>query len=245
MVPRWMVRAAEQNAAAVSTLVHSVVLRPSRLAGRDAAREAVLGVLQPLDILATRIGGRLSGQLVPGYFTHVAIYLGTEPQLRAAGLWAHPALGPYRDDIRAGRFFVEAMPDRVRLASARDVFDSDAIAILRPSLSPGPQRAALDRALGDVGRPFDYVFDLRDATHISCTELLYRCMPGLHLPERVIYGRPVAVPDDVAVTALDGSGRTRLIGFVEGLPNGWAVRRPGILTARILNAWRVSRAGGW
>jgi len=240
-----MARASEQNAATVSGLVHSVVLRPSRLAGRDAAREAALDVLHPLDIVTTRIGGRLSGQLVPGYFTHVAIYLGTEAQLRAAGLWAHPALGPYRDEIRAGRFFVEAMPERVRLASAREVFDSDAVAILRPPLSSGAQRAALARAVADIGRPFDYVFDLRDATHISCTELLERCMPGLHLPEREIYGRPVVVPDDVAVTALDGSGRTRLIGFVEGLPNGWAVRRPGILTARILNAWRVSRAGGW
>ncbi len=103
---------------------------PGRLAGNRAAEAAMLAQLRPFDLVFTGNKSYAWGKIIPGRFSHVVVYLGTEEELRAAGLWALPSLAPLRDHIRAGRVFAEAVTPVTDTVAASRVMESDAIAIL-------------------------------------------------------------------------------------------------------------------
>lgn len=242
VVPAPLTLAAEMAAPATVVTFYATVFRRPFLDGNEEVAALVAPHLRPLDVVTGRVKGRLSGQMVPGYFTHAAIYLGTEAQLRAEGLWDLPALRPHQGDIRAGRVFLEAMPPRVRLVRLGQMLDVDALAVLRAPIGRDEKRAALEYGLPAVGRPFDFSFNADTPECLFCTELVHDALPSLGLTPRPIYGRNSLLPDDVAATALDGSGRTRLVVFIEGTRDGVRTGGQAELTRRLLQAWRIGVA---
>jgi len=192
---------------------------PGLLANNEAAYQAILERAQPFDLLLTANKTYLGGRLVPGRFTHSSVYLGTEAQLRAAGLWNTPALRPVQDQIRAGHYFVEAIRPAVRMANVDDLMHADAVVLLRPQLSHAQKVQAIGTLIGAMGTPFDFWFDNNTPDMVSCTELIGNAMPSLGFTIRSPYGRPAALPDDVVAQAIRGD-RMQVVEQVRGLPGG-------------------------
>ncbi|GGD46074.1 YiiX/YebB-like N1pC/P60 family cysteine hydrolase [Sinisalibacter lacisalsi] len=184
---------------------------PGTLTGKAEAHAHIVKTARPLDLLLFANKTYIGGRFVPGRFTHSAIYLGTEAELRAIGLWNDPAVLPLQDDIRAGRVFLEAFRPVVRLIEPAKLLQTDAVAILRPALTQAQRREAARRGVARLGAPFDYWFDNRTPDELACTELIQYAMPWIAFDETVSYGRPAVMPDAMVAQAIRGEG----LGFVE------------------------------
>lgn len=162
-----------------------------------AVLEAVRRTLEPGDLVLVRARGRLAAALVPGFWSHVAVFLGDPPafhDLAPAGLGALPG------DGRWG-YVVDALADRgVSVRPLEQCLAADDVAVLRPRLSPGERRDVLGAVLGHLGKPYDFEFDFGSAERIVCTELIYRCYDrhgGIELPLVRRFGRFTLTPDDL------------------------------------------------
>jgi len=184
---------------------------PGTLTGKHAAFEHIVATARPLDVLLFANKTYIGGRFVPGRFTHSSIYLGTEAELRAIGMWNDPAIRPLQNEIRAGKIFLEAFRPVVRLVEPEKILQTDAVAILRPKLSLAQRREAARRGVARLGVPFDYWFDNRTKDSLACTELIQYAMPWIRFDETVSYGRPAVMPDAMVAQGIRGEG----LAFVE------------------------------
>jgi hypothetical protein len=197
-----------------------IILRDPYIGNRPEVRALLEAHLRPLDLIVQRYEGRLGGLVSPGRFSHTSIYLGTEAQLRAAGLWHLPDLAPWRPRIAEGFVLLDAMHTDVHLRDMSELLEVDALAILRPRLTASARAGALRRGLGLMGRYFDTDYRLEDDEAIFCTELVHRAMPDLGLPITRMYGRDLILPDAIAAGALVGALPLDFVGYIEGSPGG-------------------------
>lgn len=240
-LPLWLVNTMERDAAGVSRMLRSVALRDGFLLAHPDAHARVLEAAQPLDVMFLSMAHLLSGHTVSGYTHHVSIYLGSEDELRALGVWSHPSIRPLHDAIRAGAVVIEANGEQVRLAGPRYVFNADAVGLFTvPHLTQDQRRAGVIALAESLGTPFDYHFDLGTPDSVYCVELLAQVFPDLALPERDIYDRRVAIPDELAMAALNGENCLKFRGFVYGMPDRWGVGTSTLLAQSIARAWKTA-----
>ena len=129
----------------------------------------ILNVLQPGDLLLRRYERYVTGRATPGYYTHVAVYVGDNTILHMLGK------GCIKEDILT---FMRC----------------DNICILRSHnrhLAPTAIKRAWE--IYYEGKEYDYAFDFKDDSRMSCTEYcstIYGHPNMEHLKEGYI------VPDD-------------------------------------------------
>lgn len=235
--PPWLISLAEPAAPVVGRAIGSIRWRKGLLAGTSAEQE-IVSTLQPLDIVAVSSPGRLSGRMVPGLFSHVAIYLGTEEQLRREGVWCDARVAPHHAEIRAGATFIEADKKGVHLSPARRVLDTDRVAVLRPRFSGDRrQRAAVAALFGHLGYKYDFNFDNATEERLYCAELAGRTMPEIDLPERIVYGRRTSLPDEIVAGAATGRSRLTPILYARPRGEGWEKASRADLVADIAVRW--------
>ena len=238
--PAALVHLVELGAPVIVPIVGSIEFRKGWLESHPVAEAYIAERLRPLDIVAVVAGGRAS--LVPGLFDHVALYIGDEADMRALGLWDHPALRPWRDRLRSEPILVEAHRSGVRVQRLDQVIDVDSVAVLRPALRKAERREAVVRALDLVGTPFDFRFDVSTPECLFCTEMVMRAIPQLRVPARRAYGRPTVLPDEMARMALlHGSGLS-LASYVTATRMDWRAASPGDLEQALETAWRPKKA---
>lgn len=236
--PRWFVDVARTVAPALGTALSHVAWRAGYLKSKRSAQDAVMDVLQPLDIVLVSSKGRRSGQMIPGLFGHAATYLGTEEELKRLGILQSPKVKPYLARIRSGHVFIEADANGVHLSPPSIVLNTDAVAILRPQFSSLKQRrkSALD-LFDSMGMRFDFLFDVETPDCTFCTELIHRTMPQLDLPITEIYGVRTIMPDSVAVSAIRKGHGLVFVGYVKGDRKGWRQASMADLVTDIGRDW--------
>jgi hypothetical protein len=135
----------------------------------DQIRE-MLKLIHPGDILIRRFESYISGKMIPGHYTHVALYCGDLDSLR---------------------------PDRVIHAIGEGVVEedflkfcrTDEIVIVRPEKTRDEIKMAIQKAISHKDAPYDYDFNFSNDLRFSCTELVYDCYDQ-NLPiivKKVIY----------------------------------------------------------
>lgn len=235
--PRWLVAMVEPAAPVVGQVVGYISWRSGYLS-EPGIQERIVAGLQPLDLVFVSSKGRLSGHTIPGLFQHAAIYLGTERDLRALGMWSHPVVAPHHDAIRRGAVFIEADMKGVHLSSPSVVLNTDRAVTLRPQIATqGWRQRALATLFNELGNGFDFNFDAGQPDRLFCLELACRAMPELRLPRDMVYGRETIIPDRAIYEAARGHLRLRFVDYVVG--DGRNVRRAGraALTADIAGKW--------
>ncbi|MFM1768644.1 MAG: hypothetical protein RJA22_1173 [Verrucomicrobiota bacterium] len=178
-------------------------------------------ILRPGDILVEKSPFRLNDRLVPGYWGHAALWLGAEEELTALGVWetagyrrAGGALGEDpRGRVRAGAGLIESARGGVRLNTLEKFMNVDGLAVLRPRLAEDAARRAelgevLGTALGQLGKRYDFGFDVHTPGRIVCSELIFHSydQPEFAWPRSSVLGRYTVSPDQVAWRALRGAG---------------------------------------
>ena len=221
--PPALIAAAEPLAPAVGFVVSHVQWRQGYLSAHPQVLATLQRRLRPLDLLVFSSRGRLSGRTGSGLFGHSAVYLGTERQLRALGMWDDPAVVPHRAEIRAGNTIIEAgqLHDTV-LAPPSRMANTDRLALMRPADRGGAwRRKALRTLFSSVGKRFDHHFRLSEHETLYCTELIDLAFPELRLPRHPAYGREIILPDDLALKAARPGGGVSLVWYARGTADGW------------------------
>jgi hypothetical protein len=181
------------------------VARPHKHLISEKQVEGMGKRLQPGDILFERHEWYLSNLGLPGFWTHVALYVGTaeerrvffnDPEVREwvnglgvadgefEGLLkqryptAYGASQVSKFDRKPARI-LEAISEGVSFTSLEYTGSADSIAVIRPRLSKREKAQAILRAFHYSGRPYDFNFDFQTDSTLVCSELIFKAYePG-------------------------------------------------------------------
>jgi hypothetical protein len=157
-------------------------------------------ILEPGDVLLERREWYLSNIGMPGYWPHVALYIGTPEQRKEyfdtieVREWLK---GLGQEDGSIEGYLQATYPEAYRLSVAKQsdgelvrvieakgegvIFTSleysagaDSVAAIRPRLSKIAKARAITRAFHYSGRPYDFNFDFLTDAELVCTELVYK-----------------------------------------------------------------------
>lgn len=180
-----------------------VEVRKGKLYGDAKVAANLRKALKPLDVLLEKTPFRLTDKFIPGHFGHVAIWVGTPAELKALGLWEHPLIKPRQKDIEAGKQVLEALREGVVLNTLEHFLNVDDIAVLRlKQATPKQKQEMLIRAFRQLGKEYDFNFNVESLDKIVCSELAYAVYTHIQWPTEKTMGRTTISPDNVAVMAL-------------------------------------------
>lgn len=172
--------------------------------------------LRPLDILFEKTPFRLTDQFIPGFYGHVAIWLGRPEELidmkveyqgREIPLLDHPKILPFLEKMSQGKLVVEALrKPGVTMNTLEHFMDVDDLVVVRPDNIENPAQHIL-KALELIGRPYDFNFDVETENAIVCSELVYQVFDQMEWPIEREMGRYTISPDHVAWKAVDSCFR--------------------------------------
>jgi hypothetical protein len=190
-----------------------VETRKGKLYKNKDALADVTTALKAGDILLEKTPFRLTDKLIPGYWGHAAVWIGTEAELKELGIWENPLVVRYRDQIREGRLVVEALRSGVEMNTLQHFLNIDSIGVLRkPDQSREGRANTVVQALRQVGKPYDFNFDVESKGRVYCSKLVYMSYNGVDWPTKKSLGRTTFTPDDVAIRAAK-NGPLQLVTF--------------------------------
>ena len=198
----------------VGNTVGLVRWRAGKLKDDAAMLKTLQAQLQPGDILLEKTSFALTDKSIPGHFGHAAIYTGTANQLRDMGALTLPHVQKNLAKIEAGHVVVEALRNGVQQDTLQDFMNIDDIAILRPKyLTPAARIEAVNLALGNFGKKYDFNFDVNTTETIACSELVYIVYPQIDFVTKRVLGSFAITPDDIAIQAGNDNDPLELILF--------------------------------
>lgn len=186
----------------VGNALGMVESRKGRMIDDDAALASLSAILQPGDILLEKTPFRLTDRFIPGYWGHAAMWLGSADQLAQLGLWEHPVVARHHAAIQAGRSVAEALRPGVQLNSLQDFLNIDDLVVLRFAAERADLRDSLVSTLEQIGKPYDFNYDINTTDRITCTQLVYLTYPEIDWTGDRLAGRHETSPDNIAVQAL-------------------------------------------
>lgn len=161
--------------------------------------------LRPGDVILMRAERKITTALLPGFWCHAALYVGTREDLDSLGLRLLPAVAKHWSTMaeceEPNGCVIEAVNPGVIIRSLEQALQVDHVAILRPRIGTISLNQAIADAFSHVGKPYDFEFDFSISTRLVCTELVYRIYHGrgqidFELTKRV--GRFTLTCDDIA-----------------------------------------------
>lgn len=183
----------------------------------ESEKTGIVSRMKPLDVLLEKTPFRLTDSFIPGYYGHVAIWVGTETELRELGIWDHPMIVPHQKRIQAGHHIVEALRPGVQINTLNHFLDIDDMAVLRPnSLSKDQTKEYLIRAFEQIGKKYDFNFDVETNNLIVCSEIAYVVYHNVVWPTDRVLGRSTISPDHVAWEAIPGKSFTPVMLYQQG-----------------------------
>ena len=183
---------------------------------RQQNADLLRSVLQPFDIVLMKSPHHLTDQFIPGYFGHVGIWLGSE---LAARLKEKVAA---KDSIK-GKAMVEVLRSGVKISSLKDFADGEVFLVIRlQNLSNELKETIISNVQKQLGKDYDFNFDIESPEAITCTELVYLAYDFVDWQIRYTWSRYTLSPDDLALTAL----KNTLFEFPVFIENGVITKNP-------------------
>ncbi len=166
-------------------------------------------ILQPGDLIVERRNWFLSNGFLPGFWKHMALYVGSAEDLERRGLSLDPLVQPHVEKFRQADQHgylprvIEVVSSGVIFSPLEHTAAADDLAVLRPRLSESRKNAAIARAFSHLGKTYDFDFDFFSTDKLVCTELVYRVYDepiggeSIRLPLARVMGRDTMPADEV------------------------------------------------
>ena len=171
-------------------------------------------------------------KLIPGHFGHVAIWVGTQKDLELLGVWELlPGLydeakdlygynGPsFQQLVKDGHNIIEALRPGVQINTFQHFLNIDDFAVIRlKELDFNSKINFLVRAFEQIGKEYDFNFDVETDKKIVCSELAYVTFNDgrINWPVEKQLGRRTISPDNVASKAVNNGAFYPIILFYQG-----------------------------
>jgi len=167
---------------------------------QDVAKQLQMG-----DILLEKTPFRLTDSMIPGHWGHAAIWIGTEQELRDIGLWEHPLVSRYHEQIKKDELVAESLRTGTTLSPLSHFLNIDDLGVLRSRqpLSDELMRETIILSLRQIGKEYDFNFDVETTDKIVCSQLVYLAYDRIEWPTESVVGRYTISPDNIAVKALN------------------------------------------
>ena len=176
--------------------------------------QAIRRDLLPLSLLLEKTPHRLTDKFIPGYFGHVAIWLGEAQELarlkvthqgRQIDLLSHPDVTPHLESLSQGKMVLEALRiPGVTVNTLEHFMDIDDLVVMdAPQMSEDTRAQLLLRAFQQIGKPYDFNFNVESESEIVCSELVYTVFENMQWPTDRTLGRYTISPDHVAWRAVE------------------------------------------
>ncbi len=188
-----------------SSVIGLVELRKGKLTALDdEQRQELTAQLQPLDILLEKTPFRLTDKTIPGYWGHAAVWVGNQDELEQLEIWEHPQIQPFHSQLgKEKRSIIEALQGGVQINTLEHFLNIDDLAVLRPlGLTREERQKALVRAFAQLGKGYDFNFNVETNKNIVCSELAYVVFNEYDWETDTILGRATISPDNVSRFAL-------------------------------------------
>tara|TARA_B100000427_G_scaffold139340_1_gene115905 strand:- start:4353 stop:5873 length:1521 start_codon:yes stop_codon:yes gene_type:complete len=168
----------------------------SYLIGENQKNE-IKNLIKPGDIFLTRREWHISNLGIPGFWSHVSLYIGTPKQrelifnsnnkitswVKSKGelsgnfesLLKKDFPDMYKKSISNDKnpfTFIESYDPGVSLTQLSFSANADSLGILRPNTNPLTKAIAIYKAFYYLGRPYDFDFNFLTDTTLVCTELV-------------------------------------------------------------------------
>ncbi|MEN7972559.1 MAG: YiiX/YebB-like N1pC/P60 family cysteine hydrolase [Verrucomicrobiota bacterium] len=211
-------------------------------------------LLEPGDILIQRRNWHMTNIGIPGFWPHVALYVGTPEEIETCfgelgfqPLETIEAL--YPDAFKALKApgadgyparVIEAIRPGVVFQSLETSARCDYLGVIRPNLSKAEKFKALLAAFSHYGKAYDLNFDFTTDNALVCSELVYKSYKAagaLSLEPEIINGRRLLPPNRLAEQAVAGMGEGGAFSFVLFLD---AVEKNDTIVERDKEAFRSS-----
>jgi hypothetical protein len=175
--------------------------------------------LRPMDMILEKTPFRATDRFIPGYYGHAAIYVGTEADLKAFAVWDHPAVQAHHEAIKNGAVIVEALRPGVQINTLEHFTDIDDFAILRlnQAMSYEETQDHLIRTFQQIGKKYDFSFDVETGKEIVCSELQFVVYVNVPFNTSKIVGRSTISVDQAAEQGLTGRKFSVIELWVDGL----------------------------
>jgi len=210
--------------------------------------------LEPGDILIQRRNWHMTNIGIPGFWPHVALYVGTPEEIGTyfGDLGFHPletikALYPdafhaleKEDDDGFPVRVIEAIRPGVVFQSLETSARCDYLGVIRPNLPNAEKFKALLAAFSHYGKAYDLNFDFTTDNALVCSELVYKAYKNvgeLPLEPEIINGRRLLPPNRLAEQAVAEMGDGRAFSFVLFLD---AVERSDTIVERDEDTFKAS-----
>ena len=186
--------------------------------------QQLLSVIKPYDILLMRSPNFLSNELIPGYLGHASIWLGAEVKKRNR----HKIFYHTKMTIHT-RGMAEAIKSGVKMSTLRNFAEGETYFILRlKDITDDEKKLVLKHTSSQMGKNYDFNFDLESSDEINCTELIYLAYDFINWKVNSFLGRYTIFPDDILSTAQDNN-RFEIVAI---LKNGVLIPHPDIVAIK-------------
>lgn len=164
-------------------LAGSIRTRNGYLYNNNLLTQSLKKQLQPMDVLLEKSPFALTDKFIPGHFGHVAVYLGTKEQLLEIGMWNHPDILPFQEDISNGKVILEAVRTGVHLNTLEEFLNIDEFTLVRKEDALSNISLLIEqitRGMDQIGKDYDFNFDITTLDKIVCSELVYIVFGNTH-----------------------------------------------------------------
>ena len=220
--------------------------RPSFISREQIA--AVRPLMKPGDIVFERRDWSLTNIGLPGFWPHVALYVGTPAERRTTfgDAFEESIRGKNRgryDRVLSKATIVEAVGGGTVTSTFERSADADYFAVIRPRLSAEQKAAAIARAFAFLGTPYDFEFDFVTDDRIVCSELVYKAYEGaIPFPVMRYAARHVSSPNDFVRWFDEQYGTAagaEFVAFLDGHAHASAAKRENVEAFR--RSWQRPR----
>jgi len=201
----------------------SIRWRKGWLDNNPTLNNEIASKLIPFDMITERTPFALTDKFIPGNFGHNAIWLGTKDQLQALGLWEHPSVKPIQRQIEQGMSILETDRKGTHLKDIAEFMKIDEFAIMRNKdlySSPEKMENLLEVGIAQLGKTYDFNFDVETTDRLVCSELLYQSFGDIKWPTEYIAGRNTISPDNVTKLMYYENAPNKLIYYVAAFKKG-------------------------
>ena len=196
-----------------------VEVRKGKLYRNKSAASQILKQIQAGDILLEKTPFRLTDKMIPGHWGHAAIWVGNEQELKNLGIWNSSLVKKYRKQIQNQQMIVEALRDGTKMNTLDHFLNIDDLVILRKkNLTDQEKRKIIELTLRQVGKPYDFNYDVETTDKIVCSQLVYLAYTDIDWPTDNVAGRYTISPDNIALKSLDDGELEIILLFSDGKP---------------------------
>ncbi|MCF8362283.1 MAG: hypothetical protein K9G70_06625 [Prolixibacteraceae bacterium] len=161
----------------VSKIVASVISMSHLEPHPEKYIHKLMPLLEKGDIICQKSGNRLSDKFIPGYFGHVAIYLGDS-------------------------LFAEVILNGTVISKPLKFAEGDTYLIIRhKNLTPVREERVVNLTMAQMDKKYDFQYDAESPNELTCAELIYIVYDFVKWETGHTAGRYLITPDNIVSTA--------------------------------------------